>query len=235
MSSQIEADVLDKAAEIAEMAVRGRPPFSKLPQYLPLNRNAEFLVRWSDEDKRQLIESVVASAKFSVAGERYRDEAALQKEKQLAAEQSLILRSRAKPIPAERSLLLKAFSVKDRKKIVKGEVEKRFPAYVPDKSIFERTMPGLLVFAKSFLEDNKLWIAFDLGAAKTDGIFESYVGVQKPFYSTRPASFYGASIRGVYSAPEELRAVVDETLDLLAVVLPVFEEKMRDILQKPRE
>jgi hypothetical protein len=105
------------------------------------------------------------------------------------------------------------------------------PDYRPDKKLVPATIPGAVIFSKPLLETNKTFVAFDVGVGKADGIFESYIGVEKPFYSVRPLSFLGSIIRGVYYTPQELHAIVEETLDVLKLLLPLFGEKMEEALR----
>jgi hypothetical protein len=78
MRSKTDAEirVAQKAAELAERAVRGAPPFDRFSNHLPLIRDKEYAGKYSEEAKHELLEAYIASAKFSVGGDAYRNDEA---------------------------------------------------------------------------------------------------------------------------------------------------------------
>lgn len=234
MRSETSAEirVAQKAAELAERAVRGTPPFDRFSSHLPLVRDKEYLEKYSEEARRELLDAYVANAKYNVGGDAYDDNGVAYR--RIMAFETPIAEDRRRnrvPVSAAHRLKRQSFAAKDRRKLVEACVAQELPEYRPDRKLVPADIPGAVVFSKPLLETNKTFVAFDVGTGKTDGIFESYIGVEKPFYSVRPLSFLGSVIRGVYYTPQELRAIVDETLAVLKVLLPPFAEKMDEALR----
>jgi hypothetical protein len=233
MRSKTDAEirVAQKAAELAERAVRGMPPFDRFSNHLPLIRDKAYADKYSEEAKHELLGAYIASAKFNVGGDAFRNDEAYRRIMQFEKPIAENLRRDFVPISAEHRLKRRSFATKERRKLVEARVGQMLPDYRPDKKLVPATIPGAVIFSKPLLETNKTFVAFDVGVGKTDGIFESYIGVEKPFYSVRPLSFLGSIIRGVYYTPQELHAIVEETLDVLKLLLPLFGEKMEEALR----
>ncbi|WP_148415675.1 hypothetical protein [Noviherbaspirillum massiliense] len=238
--AEVDRRIRKKIAEIVEMTVRGISPFDRLPQYLPLNCNREFLLNYTEQDKRELVESFVAFKKFAVAGELFRDEPAWNRVKQLGREKERILRARFVPISSEKRDQLRRFLMKDRKKLVQTIVAKRFPDFHLDKNVKTiignkrvNAIIGTVIYSKPVLENNKLLMSFDLGSGKTDGMFDAYIGVEKPLYTVRATNFFAGRYGSFYYTPDELNILMDECLDLLEVLIPIFEQKVKEALVVP--
>lgn len=227
---EVERRVEQKAAELAEQAVRGLPPFDRLPQYLLWNTRKRYLQKFTEEAKQKLLDAYVASAQFSVGGERYRNDELLRRVAEFEAPIGDDLRRSFTPVSSAHRLKRERFAMTERKKMVAAAMAERFPDYRLDDNALFKTIARAMVYSKPLLDGRKTLLAFDLGEGKTDGIFQSYICLNQPFYSARPASFFAWAIRGIYYAPEELQATLDETLELLEVLEPTFTEKMREAI-----
>jgi hypothetical protein len=232
MKNKTEAElrVEKAAAELAEEAVQGKPPFDKCVGHLLSNRYATYFAEYDQKAQRDLIAAYVASAQFSVAGEAYRNDEAFRKIREFEAPLAEQLRRNAVPVRAEQGLALRRYAREARRKLVETRMAGRFPDYRLDSELVPLAIPQAVIFSKQLLRNTKTFIAFDLGTGKTDGILHSYIGLDRPFYSARPASFFGSIIRGVYYNSEELGRLLQETNDLLEVLLPPFTQKMRETL-----
>jgi hypothetical protein len=236
--SIIAIRIQKKVAEIVDLTIRGIPPFDGLQKYLPLNCNKEVLLNYTEEEKQELVESYIAFNKFSVGGESFRNEVAWRKVKQLGDELTPILRSRYIPVSSEKRYELEKFPTKDRIKLVDPRIKKRFPDFRLDKNVKMgigegrkiNAIIGTLIYSKPVLGNNRLLMSFDLGNGKTNGMFESYIGIEKPLYTVRATNFFAGRYAYCYYTPDELVALMDECLDLLEILVPVFEQKIVDAL-----
>lgn len=229
--SKAEGLVGRKAAELAELAVRGRPPFDAVARYSVLNQYKKYFDRYDEATRREVTDAYVSNAQFLVGGETYRNDEALGRVREFEKPIADDLRRNFVPVDSERRLARGRFAVRDRRKLVEDLFLQKLPEYRQDSSLVPESIPQGLFFSKALGAGNKMFVGFDLGSGKTDGIFNSYIGIEKPFYSVQPTSFFVSPIRGIYYTPDELRAIVVDTLELLDVLLPVFGKKMEEALR----
>lgn len=226
-----ERRVATIAAEIAEQAMRRLPPFDTLQCPGPLDQDEPIISAWGDEQRARLLDSVVAHAKFNVAGEMFRDESAFALQAAVSEEMRPILASRHVPNTGEQWLMRHNYEMADRKRLVQTEMSRVFSDFILTKGFFKPAIPGTLIFTRPFIEGCRLFIAPSLGRDRNSGIFECYFGLERPFYSVRPGSFFGLGTLGVYYTPTELQEKIEHNLHLLKSLLPVFAQRMAVALE----
>lgn len=226
-----ERRVATIAAEIAELAMRRLPPFDALQCAGPLDEEEPVISAWGDEQRARLLDSAVALAKFHVAGEMFRDDKAFALLDSVLKEMRPILARRAVPNTSEQWLMRHNYEVADRKRLVQSEMSRYFPDFTLTKGFFKPAIPGTLIFTRPFLEDCRLFIAPSLGRDRNSGMFECYFGLERPFFSVRPGSFFGLSTLDVYYTPTELQQKIEHNLRLLKPLLPVFAQRMAVALE----
>lgn len=227
--SEAQKRLAAAAAQIAEDAIRRRPPFEAVEMYGGLDVYSAAL-KGVTHDWSRVVESAVAAAKFHVGGKAYRDEGAIKYLADLDQQIRPLLKAVRAPISGDQWLARERFGMKERKELVRTELQARFPDYSLTKEFFDRVVPGVMVFTKPFLEASRLFIAVSLGSGKSSGTFECHFGLERPFYSQMPGSFYFSHILGAYHAPEDLQEIVRKNLSLLDPLLPVFADRVRQAI-----
>lgn len=225
-----ELAVATSVAGLAEAATRRHPPFDKVEVNAGLDEYEPFVRDWSSTERARLVDAAVAIAKFSVAGEMFRDDSAFALFSELDDRLRPLLAQRRKPGTGEQWLARESFGLKERQMILHAEMERHFPAFTLSARFFGHAVPGMLVFTKQFLPESRLFIAPYLGKNQHAGRFQCYFGIEKPFYSETPGSFYFSNIVGVYYTPEDLRAAVEENFRLLSPLVDAFAERMQQVL-----
>lgn len=229
--TDVELAVATTAAELAEAATRKHPPFDKVAVKAGLDDYEPLVKQWSSEQRARLVDAAVAIARFSVAGELFRDDSAFALFSALDAQLKPLLAQRRPPATGEQWLARESFSMKERQTLLRAEMERHFPEFALTNRFFGRAVPGMLVFTRSFLPDSRLFIAPYLGKNQHNGRFQCFFGLERPFYSETPGTFYFCNLVGVYYTPEDLRAAIEENFRLLSPLLHAFGERMQQVLK----
>lgn len=229
--TDVEVAVATAAAELAEAATRRHPPFESVHVKAGLDDYEPLVKDWGAGERARLLDAAVAIAKFSVAGELFRDDPAFALFSPLDKELRPLLAQRQKPATGEQWLARESFSMKERQVVLSAQVDRYFPEFTLTNRFFGRAVPGMLVFTKPFLPDCRLFIAPYLGKNVHNGRFQCYFGLERPFYSEAPGPFYFCNLVGIYYTPQELQMAIEENFRLLSPLMRVFAGRMQQVLK----
>ncbi len=232
--SELQRNILLKAAELAEPAVMLRSPFDRIlgvAALADLKRMRKDIETLSETKKKELLESMVAVARFFIAGELVRDQPAMERfmeyDRSLLSVKSMEYLTRSWP---DRAPELKE------KPIIKEVMKLRYTQFRYDPSPFkvlDERVAGNNPFTCDFGKDNNIIIAIELRPPKSTR-FVCHVGIADPLYLVRIGSFWAANSLWYYHDETSLVRALHEALDVVDIVLPPFLEKIGEILNNPR-
>jgi hypothetical protein len=219
--------VLLKAAELADSAVRLKPPFDRIVNTKLWPRTRYTSLEGLDaEEKEILLQAMVASAKFSMCGEAFRDQERfrwLRAFDDSRRDATKFLRDTAefaKYPPREPDLRAEP--------IIIDVMKRRRPDFKHDNQLLKRigrTVKGVVCFTKPFTRSNRLLIVIGYSS-----IFEIRIGIETPLFAIRDGCLWATSGSWRYHDAESCRQTTGDVLDVVDIVISPFAEKMAEAL-----
>lgn len=224
--------ILLKAAELAEDAVRLKPPFDRIVETKLYSRTRYAALERLGSDEREVLqEAMIATAKFDMCGEAFRDFELMGRLREFdksRRNQDQLLRSTAefaKIPPRDPSFR--------EKNIVLTVMRERYPAFKVDDELLKRLEPKraqAYCFTKPLLLRNKLLIIVDATPPGISTFFEVKIGIAEPFYAFSEGSAWATSASWRYRDAAGCEQALNDALDVVDIVLPAFAEKMTEAL-----
>jgi hypothetical protein len=218
--------VLLKTAELAEPAVRLKPPFDRVvnTKLWPRTRYAS-LDALDIREREALLEAMIASVKFDMCGEAFRDQESLRHLRAFDDSRrdiAKILRDTAefaKYPPRDPGLRVEP--------VITDVMKRRHPDFKHDNQFLKRigrVVKGVVCFTKPFMTSNRLLIVMGYP------IFEIRIGIEAPLFSICEGAAWETSGSWRYHDAESCRQAVSDALDVVDIVLTPFADKMAEAL-----
>lgn len=218
--------VLLKAAELAEPAVRLRPPFDRVvkTKLWPRTRYAS-LVGLDVKEREALLEAMIAKVKFNMCGEAFRDQESIRRLRAFddsRRDVAKILRDTAefaKYPPVDPGLRAEP--------IITDVMKRRHPDFKHDNQLLKRigrVVKGVVCFTKPFMTSNRLLIVMGYPS------FEIRIGIEAPLFAIREGGAWATSGSWRYHDADSCRQTVSDALDVVDIVLTPFADKMAEAL-----
>jgi len=218
--------VLLKAAELAEPAVRLKPPFHRVVNtwLWPQTRYAS-LEGLDIREREALLEAMIASVKFAMCGEAFRDQESLRRLRAFddsRRDAAKILRDTAefaKYPPQDPGLRVEP--------VITDVMKRRHPDFKHDNGLLKRigrVVKGVVCFTKPFMTSNRLLIVMGYPS------FEIWIGIEAPLFAIREGGAWATSGSWRYHDADSCRQTVSDALDVVDIVLTPFADKMAEAL-----
>jgi hypothetical protein len=218
--------VLLKAAELAEPAVRLRPPFDRVvnTKLWPRTRYAS-LEALDVKEREALLEAMIASVKFDMCGEAFRDQESLRRLRAFDDSRRDVVKllrdtaEFAKYPPRDPGLRVEP--------VIADVMKRRHPGFKHDNQLLKRigrVVKGVVCFTKPFMVSNRLLIV--MGYPK----FEIRIGIEAPLFAIREGDPWATSGSWRYHDVDSCRQTVRDALDVVDIVLTPFADKMAEAL-----
>ncbi len=220
--------ILVKAAELAEPAVRLTPPFDRVIKTRLEPRTRYWALEALPPNQvEQILQDIIAAAKFAMCGEAFRDPAAMQRLREF--DQTYFLskyRSSWKPIRRNPEF-------NEQTTIISG-LNDRYQDFIYQPNLFESS--GLqikdYIFCKQFLDQSKLLIAIGAIPFQSTALRVA-IGISVPFYIIRDADLWCTSSSWLYWDAESCKQALNDALDVVDIILSPFIDKMGEALGNP--
>jgi hypothetical protein len=220
--------VLVKASELAEPAVRLRPPFDLIIN-TKLWRRSRFpsLESLDLKEKEDVLEAMIATAKFDMCGEAFRDQELI--ERLYAFDNSR--RDTAKLLRETAEFAKKPprdLDLRERPIII-DVMNRRYPEFKYDDQPlkpFGRAKTEVLCFSKSFMNSNKIIIIIGTSSVR----METLIGIATPFYTIKDGNPWETSGSWGYRDASSCEQAINDALDVVDIVITPFAEKMTEAL-----
>lgn len=217
--------VLLRAAEMAEPAVRLKPPFDRVvnTKLWPRTRYAS-LERLDVKEREALLEAMIASVKFGMCGEAFRDQDSFRRLRAFddsRRDVATLLRDTAefaKYPPRDPRLRVEP--------VIADVMKRRHPDFKHDNELPQRigrVVKGVVCFTKPFMRSNRLIIVIDC-------LLEIRIGIEAPLFAIHEGTAWDTSGSWRYHDAESCRQAVSDALDVVDIVLTPFAAKMTEAL-----
>src|SRR5262245_8851083 len=223
--------VLIKCAELVEEAVRLKAPFDRV-RHTKLWHRTRFpaLEKLGLVEKETILESMTATAKFHTCGEAFRNQELIKRlrafDVSLRSTEELLRRTAefAKLPPRDPDLHEEA--------IVLDVMKRRYPDFKRDDGPLEWVKPkpkGTYCFARPLTSTTKL-LVFVEAQPGISTFFEIGLGISAPLYPVRDGAPWATTGHWAYRKADECGQALNDAMDVIAIVLPPFAEKMLEVL-----
>jgi hypothetical protein len=223
--------VREKLAELAEPSVKHLPPFDGLEYTSLLDNFLPYIREYPGSEQEHLIKALISLKKFQIGGEPFRDREAyelLNPIRKKIAETFVknweVQTSKVKPFSGD-------FTLKDAKACLIKVMKERLPAFKNEK-VSAFADPAIVFFTAPLLPSTKLLIGFDRGTMMP-GRFTPYLAISEPPFMVDVGNLLSED-RGTwyYSSPKDCEKAVNQMIDLVEKLIPIFTAKVREALEK---
>jgi len=215
--------ILVNASRLAEKAVALVPPFDRVMNTTLWPRTRfPFLDDFDPEKKEDVLDCMVATGKFRLCGEAYRDDERIRR--LMEYDEDIFSRSGFRVNRQPRVYDLKE------KPIVMDIMGQRYPAFRPDNRHLKRFgvgKSGVHCFTRPMKESNNILII--IGPERI--FFELLIGIQTPFYTISPTSPWVATGSWSYWDAQSCRQALNDALDVVDIIIGPFSQGMAEALE----
>ena len=218
---ELHQRVLIKAAELAEPAVRLTQPFDRvLATRLGPRTHYEALKTVAPDQAEQVLQDMIAVAKFRMCGEAFRDQAAIQRLREFG--RARVSYDRPNPPPREPF---------NEAPVIAEVMKVRYPDFRLDAELPKNlsVRNGVQWFLTPFMTTNKLLIAIE-ATPLISTFFDLSIGVFDPLFGIREGDPWAVSGSWNYWDAESCERAVHGALDVVDIVLPPLMQKMKEAL-----
>lgn len=208
-----------RISEIVRPAVLRLPPFDSIRLESCLLKYFKYLDRVSIEKRWELVDAFIRRLEVSAGGNVWSDSSAEDMWKEIDEE------CRIDDIRNYAPLTLRASEVKHRdlKIVIDGAFERYLPEFSPYK-----VGANMIGFGKLNGHVGRVAVVFDAGS-RLAGHFDVLIGTENPSYLIELSSLCCLKkFVWRYSTAAECASEVEEVIQLLRTILPMFEQKIDD-------